>query len=57
MCLGAQFSIANDELVVQFTGNKTLNLDFTFIEKKREINFNNGNEFFKFKTIEQDTTK
>jgi hypothetical protein len=54
---GAQFSIANDELVVQFTGNKTINLDFTFVEKKREINFNNGNEFFKFKTIEQDTTK
>jgi hypothetical protein len=51
---GEQFGIDRDEMQVQFTQNKTINLDFTFIEKRRDINFNEGNEFYKFKSIEND---
>ncbi|MDD3078840.1 MAG: hypothetical protein PHH37_07020 [Paludibacter sp.] len=45
---GENFNIDADEVHVQFTKNKTVNLDFTFIEKRREINFNGGNQLFKF---------
>lgn len=47
---GEHFNIEANEILVQFTKNKTINVDFTFIEKRREINFNNGNQIFKFKT-------
>lgn len=47
---GEHFSIEANELQVQFTKNKTINVDFTFIEKRREINFDNGNQIFKFKS-------
>lgn len=45
---GEQFSIDADEVQIQFTRNKTVNLDFIFTEKRREINFGNGNQLFKF---------
>lgn len=47
---GEHFMLDNDEVVIQFSKNKTINLDFNFVEKKREINFNNGNQIFKFST-------
>lgn len=42
---GEQFSIDADEIEVQFSANKTINVDFTFVEKRREIRFNNGEDF------------
>lgn len=49
---GEYFSLDKDEVLIQFGGNKTINLDFTFVERKREINFNSGNQIFKFNTSE-----
>gem|GEM_PF-851163 len=45
---GQNFSIDNDNVTVQFTQSKTVNLDFTFIENRRSIQFDGG-EFFNFK--------
>lgn len=52
---GENFNIDTGESEVQFTQNKTINLDFTFIEKRRDVKFNNGDEFFKFKSIKNDS--
>ena len=52
---GEQFSIENDEMEVQFVQNRTVNLDFTFEEKKRSIQFENGMELFKFSGISGDS--
>ncbi len=49
---GEYFTLDKDEVQIQFGANKTINLDFTFVERKREINFNNGNQIFKFNTSE-----
>jgi cytochrome c oxidase assembly protein Cox11 len=49
---GEYFTLDKDEVLIQFGTNKTINLDFTFVERKREINFNNGNQIFKFNTSE-----
>ena len=48
---GAQFEIDSNESEVQFSDNKTISLDFTFTEKKRGIQFENG-ELFKFSSLE-----
>ena len=48
---GEFFRIDNDEIKVQFTQNKTINVDFVFVEKKREIQFDNGNQLYKFNSI------
>jgi hypothetical protein len=48
---GEYFRIDNDEIKVQFTQNKTINVDFVFVEKKREIQFDNGNQLYKFNSI------
>jgi len=48
---GEYFRIDNDEIRVQFTQNKTINVDFVFVEKKREIQFDNGNQLYKFNSI------
>lgn len=48
---GAYFRIDTDEMTVQFTQNKTLNVDFVFVEQKREIQFDNGNQFYNFNSI------
>jgi len=42
---------SNGEMQVQFTHNKTISVDFVFIEKKREIQFDNGNQLYKFNNI------
>ncbi len=48
---GAQFIIDSNETEVQFSDNKTINLDFTFVEKKRGIQFDGGDELFKFSSL------
>jgi len=50
---GQHFLIETDKMEVQFTGNKTINVDFVFMEKRREVKFNEGNELYQFKSIEQ----
>ena len=52
---GAQFNIDSNETEVQFSDNKTINLDFTFMEKKRGIQFDNGDELFKFSSLGEQT--
>lgn len=52
---GEQYSIENDEMEVQFVQNRTINLDFTFVEKKRSIQFENGMELFKFSGISSES--
>lgn len=51
---GEHFRIAADEMDVQFTQNKTVSLDFTFIESKRGIVFDGG-ELFSFGSFRQRT--
>ena len=51
---GEQFSIEADEALVQFTQNKAVSLDFTFIERAREIQFDGG-ELFKFNSLTSDS--
>ena len=48
---GELFQIENDEMDIQFVQNKTINLDFTFYEKKRGIEFENGTELFNFTSL------
>ena len=52
---GEYFQIANDEIQVQFTQSKTINVDFLFVEKKREIQFDNGNQLYKFNSLGGET--
>jgi hypothetical protein len=49
---GEQFYIDSNESEVQFTENKTINLNFVFIEKKRGIQFEGGGELFKFSSLD-----
>lgn len=49
--LGEHFQLENDEITVQFTSNKTVHVDFLFVEKKREIQFDGGSQFYKFNSI------
>jgi len=44
---GEGFEIDKDKFLVQFNGFKVFNVDFTFFEGKRKINFG-GNNFFNF---------
>ena len=48
---GEYFRIDNDEIQVQFSNNKTVNVDFIFVEQKRQIQFDNGNQFYNFNSI------
>lgn len=48
---GEYFQIDTDEMQVQFTQSKTINIDFIFVEKKREIQFDNGNQLYKFNSL------
>lgn len=52
---GERFYIDSNESEVQFTTNKTINLDFVFIEKKRGIQFEGGGELFKFSSLDSPT--
>lgn len=45
---GPDFYIDKEEFIVQFNGFKTFNVDFTFHEGKREVNFNSGDDFDDF---------
>ncbi len=47
---GDEFEIDKDEFLIQFNGFKSFNVDFTFFEKKRKVNFN-GDNFFNFESI------
>ena len=44
---GDKFEIDKEEFSIQFNGFKTFNVDFTFFEGKRKVNFG-GNNFFNF---------
>jgi len=48
---GDQFRIDTDVIQVQFTQAKTINVDFIFEEKKRVIEFDNGNQLYNFNSI------
>jgi len=52
---GEQFQIDNDETDIQFVQNKTINLDFTFYEKKRGIQFENGTNLYNFSSLTSDS--
>jgi hypothetical protein len=54
---GEQFNIDTNEMQVQFTQNKTINVDFTFIEKKRGIQFEGGSQFFNFNSMDTESTE
>jgi hypothetical protein len=45
---GEQFVLEQGRYRVQFVANKTINLDFKFTEKRRQLRFNEGEEFFDF---------
>ncbi len=42
---GQYFDLENDEVVVQFVSSKTVNVDFSVVERRRGINFNGGGFF------------
>ena len=42
---GQHFDVENDEVVVQFVSSKTVNIDFSVVERRRGINFNGGGFF------------
>ncbi len=46
--LGENFHIERDSYAVQFFDQHTIQLDFKFIEQRRGIRFNEGNEYFRF---------
>ncbi len=52
--LGQHFALDTDEVEVQFAQSKTVNLDFTFIEKQRGVQFD-GEEIFKFSSFNGQT--
>lgn len=52
---GEEFEIDRDEFLVQFDGFKSFNVDFTFYEKKRKVNFGGDNNFFNFESINEST--
>jgi hypothetical protein len=45
---GEQFILERNEYDVHFTGNKNVNVNFRFIEQRREIRFREGEKFFDF---------
>ena len=45
---GENFQLERGSYKVQFTENKTINLDFKFTERRRAIQFNEGEQFFQF---------
>jgi len=51
---GEQFSIEIDEYDIQFADFRSINIDFRFIEKRREIRTREGEEFFDFQDIREE---
>ncbi|MEZ5069777.1 MAG: hypothetical protein R2751_02115 [Bacteroidales bacterium] len=45
---GENFRLERGSYRIQFTENRTINLDFRFIERRRAIQFDNGEQFFQF---------
>jgi hypothetical protein len=45
---GENFRLERGTFKVQFTENKTINVDFRFIERRRAIQFNGEEQFFQF---------
>jgi len=45
---GENFRLERGTYKVQFTENKTINLDFKFVERRRAIQFNGEEQFFQF---------
>ena len=45
---GEQFILEQGRYKVQFVANKTVNLDFRFTEKRRELEFREGEQFYDF---------
>lgn len=46
---GENFKLERGRYKVQFTENKTINLDFKFTEQRRGVKFDGSEEFFRFK--------
>jgi len=46
--LGENFRIEQDSYAVRFFDQRTIQLDFKFIERRREIQFNEGDQYFRF---------
>lgn len=51
---GEEFYIDKEAFVIQFDGFKTYELDFTFFEGKRKVNFG-GDNFFNFQSLNEGT--
>jgi len=45
---GEQFVLEQGRFRVQFSANKTINLDFKFTEKRRQMQYREGEQFFDF---------
>jgi len=45
---GEQFVLEQGKFRVQFSANKTINLDFKFTEKRRQMQYREGEQFFDF---------
>ncbi|MFT3752759.1 MAG: hypothetical protein QM800_07735 [Paludibacter sp.] len=52
---GENFQIAANEMQIQFAESKTINVDFTFVEKKRGIQFDGGGQFFNFNSLDSES--
>ncbi len=50
---GEGFYIDKEKFLIQFDGYKQYNLDFTFYEGKRKINFGNGGSIFDFDALNE----
>ncbi len=46
--LGENFRIERDSYAIRFFDQRTIQLDFRFIERRREIRFNEDNNYFQF---------
>lgn len=51
---GENFQLERGTYKVQFTDNKTINLDFKFTERRRAIQFKEGEQFFQFNLDDRD---
>ncbi len=54
---GEQFYIEMDQFDIQFADFKSINLDFKFIEKRREIRIRDGEEYYEFRMIKKEDEK
>ena len=45
---GERFMLEQGKYKVQFSANKTVNIDFKFTEKRRQLEFREGEQYFDF---------